>query len=274
MGSGGGSPPGPPPVEESLVLLTVIADYGTGDLAFAEVRQRLAALLPEAEVTAVPVPAFDTVAAGFCIAQLAFGDGPADRVLYANVAPRQDTDAPREENAGERLAAARLPSGVLVVGVASGSSLSFLADEGVPLRAVEVADAGSQFRSRDVFPAAVASLARGEDDLLGEPITVHPAPRRAVAYTDGYGNLKTTWDTAPAEVGARVTVRIGDATAEAVVSDGVFEVPAGDLAFAPGSSGWPAAAGGHRAWYEVFARGGDAAELFGRPAAGTPVEVA
>ena len=54
--------------------------------------------------------------------------------------------------------AARLESGVLVVGVAAGASLSFLAAEGVPLRAVNVPDAGSQFRSRDVFPSAVAGL--------------------------------------------------------------------------------------------------------------------
>src|SRR5689334_23446453 len=150
------------------MLLTVVADYGTGDLAFAEVRQRFALLLPEAEVTAIPVPPFDTVSAGFCVAQLAFGDGPADRVLYANVAPRLDEDRPRQDNAGERLVAARLPSGVLVVGVAAGASMSFLADEGVPLHAVDVPDAGSQFRSRDVFPGAVAALARGDGRLLGE----------------------------------------------------------------------------------------------------------
>src|ERR687890_2881740 len=146
------------------MLLTVVADYGTGDLAFAEVRQRFALLLPDADVTAVPVPPFDTVSAGFCLAQLAFGDGPPDRVLYANVAPRQDEDRPRQDNAGERLVAARLPSGVLVVGVAAGASLSFVADEHVPLRAVRVPDAGSQFRSRDVFPAAVAALVRGEQE--------------------------------------------------------------------------------------------------------------
>src|SRR5690242_2643597 len=105
-----------------FMLLTVVADYGTGDLAFAEVRQRLALLLPDADVTAIPVPAFDTVSAGFCVAQLAFGRGPADRVLYANVAPRQDSDAPRAGNAGERLVACRLPTGVLVVGVAAGAS--------------------------------------------------------------------------------------------------------------------------------------------------------
>jgi hypothetical protein len=74
------------------------------DLAFAEVRQRLALLLPEAELTAIPVPPFDTVSAGFVLARpVAFGDGPPDRVLYANVAPRQDEDRPREDSAGERL---------------------------------------------------------------------------------------------------------------------------------------------------------------------------
>src|SRR3954452_4100209 len=152
------------------MLVTVVADYGTGDLAFAEVRQRFALLLPEADVAAIPVPPFDPVRAGFCVAQVAVGEGPADRVIYANVAPRQDEDQPREDNAGERLVAARLPSGVLVVGVASGASLSFLADEGVPLHAVKVADAGSQFRSRDVFPAAVAGLVRGDDGLLGDEV--------------------------------------------------------------------------------------------------------
>ena len=122
------------------MLITIVADYGVGDLAFAEVRQRFAKLLPDAEVGAVPVPAFDTVSAGFCVAQLALGDGPADRIVYANVAPREDEDDPRRDNAGEPLAACRLPSGVLVVGVASGASLSFLAAEGAEVRAVRVAD--------------------------------------------------------------------------------------------------------------------------------------
>src|SRR4051795_2915355 len=256
------------------MLLTVVADYGTGDLAFAEVRQRFALLLPEAVVAAIPVPPFDTVSAGFCVAQLAFGEGPADRVVYANVAPRQDEDRPREDNAGERLGAARVGSGVLVGGVAAGASMSFLAAEGVPLRAVNVSDAGSQFRSRDVFPPAVAGLVRGEDGLLGDEVTVAPAPERSVVYTDGYGNLKTSWYDAPAPSGTTVRVRIGDAEAEAMVSDGVFTVPAGTVSFAPGSSGWPRGdGGGDRVSYELFLRGGDAAELFGRPASGATVEV-
>jgi len=253
------------------MLLTVVADYGVGDLAFAEVRQRLALLLPEAEVTAIPVPPFDTVSAGFCLAQLGFGDGPADRVLYANVAPRQDEDRPRADNAGERLVAARLPTGVLVVGVAAGASMSFLAAEGVPLHAVDVPDAGSQFRSRDVFPDALAALVRGRGNLVGDPVTVDAPPARAVVYVDGYGNLKTSRHSPPAEPGTADRVRIGDAVHE-VVSDGVFAVPAGSIAFAPGSSGWPSG-DGHKVCYEIFARGRDASRLFGSPPAGTPVEV-
>jgi S-adenosylmethionine hydrolase len=249
------------------MLITIVADYGLGDLAFAEVRQRFARLLPDAEVIAVPVPAFDTVSAGFCVAQLAFGDGPADRIVYANVAPRQDEDDPREDNEGEPLAAARLDSGVLVVGVAAGASLSFVAAEGVPVRGVKVPDAGSQFRSRDVFPGAVAALARGED-MLGKPVTTDPVPERAVVYIDGYGNLKTSWHEPPAPVGTTVRVRIGDVEAEAMVSDGVFGVPHGMMSFAPGSSGWG------RPFFELLLRGDNAAERFGAPAAGTPVDIA
>ena len=59
-----------------------------------------------------------------------------------------------------------------------------------------------------------------------------------------------------------------------MVSDGVFTVPAGTVSFAPGSSGWPRGDGnGDRVAYELFLRGGNAAELFGYPPSGAPVEV-
>jgi S-adenosyl-l-methionine hydroxide adenosyltransferase len=255
------------------MLLTVIADYGVGDLAFAEVRQRFALLLPDADLAAVPVPPFDTVGAGFCAAQLALNEGPSDRVVYINVAPRQDEDEPRADNAGERLIATRLDSGVLVVGVAAGSSFSFLAGEGAVLRAVDVAAEGSQFRSRDVFPAAVAALVRGQGENVGDEVSAPAPPERSVLYVDGYGNVKTSWYDAPAPVGTRVQVRIEDVRREAVVSDGVFAVPPGTMSFAPGSSGWPRRGGGRRTCYELFDRGGNAYELFGEPSSGTPVEV-
>jgi hypothetical protein len=40
-----------------------------------------------------------------------------------------------------------------------------------------------------------------------------------------------------------------------------------------GSSGWPAGDGRQRRFYELFARGGSAAELFDHPTAGASVEV-
>jgi hypothetical protein len=52
-------------VETTAVLIHMIADYGHGDPTFAEVRQRLTLFVPEAEVLLTPVPAFDTVSAGF-----------------------------------------------------------------------------------------------------------------------------------------------------------------------------------------------------------------
>src|SRR5918998_4390621 len=82
------------------MLLHLIADYGLGDLAFAEVRQRLGMLLPDAAVVVTSVGPFDTLGAGFCIGQLALNDGPKDMVLYANIAPRQDEEDPRRDNVG------------------------------------------------------------------------------------------------------------------------------------------------------------------------------
>ena len=57
------------------MLVHIVADYGpTGDLAFAEVVQRIKLHLPDAEPVLTPVPAFATLAAGFCIAQLGLND--------------------------------------------------------------------------------------------------------------------------------------------------------------------------------------------------------
>ena len=45
------------------MLVHLIADYGQGDLAFAEVVQRLKCYLPDAEPVLTPVPPFSTLAA-------------------------------------------------------------------------------------------------------------------------------------------------------------------------------------------------------------------
>jgi hypothetical protein len=258
------------------VLVSLVADYGPGDLAAAEVTQRLALHLPGAAVVYTPVPPFDTVSAGFCVGQLALTDGPRDRVVYCNVAPRADEDAPREGNQGERLVAARLPGGALVVAVDAGHALSFVRDEADSLHEVTIPETGSQFRSRDAFPALVARLAGGDEELLGAPVepgSIPAPPERTLLYTDGYGNLKTSWTEPPAPSGSRVTVRIGAATAAATVSDGTFAVPAGELAFAPGSSGWRSRSGDELVFHELLLRGGNAARMLDFPAAGSRIEI-
>lgn len=252
------------------MLLHLVADFGTGDLAFAEVAQRFALHLPGAAVWPTAVPPFATLTAGFIVAQLALGDGPEERAVFHNVAPRRDDEAARDDNAGERLVHARLPNGVQVVGVASGAAFSFLAEAGAELRFVGVPSAGSQFRSRDLFPAATVRALRGEG--LGEhvpPRIVPPVPGGRLAFRDGFGNLKTTIDAADApEPGSTVRITIGGKTLPALRAGGTFAVPHGRLAFAPGSSGWPLPGGRERRWMEVFLRGGSAHEAFGRP----PVE--
>src|SRR4051794_22668677 len=177
------------------MLVHIIADYGQGDLAFAEVVQRIKSFLPDAEPVLVPVPPFATLAAGFCIAQLGLNPAPAGTLIYHNVAPREDDEQARQDNEGERLAYARLPSGVRVVGVNAGHAISFVRDAAEELRWAEVDAAGSQFRSRDLFPQVAAAIASGQADALGDAIergAIPDVPSGRIAYVDGYGNVKTT----------------------------------------------------------------------------------
>lgn len=258
------------------MLVHLVADYGRADLAFAEVQQRLALELPEAQIVPTSVEPFDTLAAGFCVAQLALTPGPPDRIVMHNVAPRRDDRHARRDNAGEPFCAARTADGVLVVGAHAGHCLSFLAPHVGEIRRLGIPDAGSQFRSRDLLPAAVAALARGEDALLGAPLDlgeIPAVPDGVVAYVDGYGNLKTTLTAAPAPSGQRVSVRVGDVDATAIVTDGTFAVPEGELALAPGSSGWQDPDGRHVRFYELLLRGASAAARFGHPRPGTDINL-
>ena len=258
------------------MLVHVVADYGpAGDLAFAEMTQRLVAALPAATVVATPVGPFDTLAAGFVVAQLALNDAPSQTVVFHNVAPRRDEADPRRANEGERFTLAEAPDGTLLVGPNSGYSLAFLHGE-APLFYLDVPAAGSQFRSRDFLPGAVGGLVNGDRGAVGEPVPpelVPAVPPDVVAYTDGYGNLKTTLDERPTANGERVLVRVGHASTTAIVSDGSFSVAEGELALAPGSSGWPLRDGGERRFLELFLRGGSAAARLDHPAPGTPVVV-
>jgi len=258
------------------MLVHVVADYGpAGDLAFAEVAQRLAAAAPAAQIVATPVPPFNTLAAGFVVAQLALNEAPAQTVVFHNVAPRRDETDARRANEGERFTLAEGAGGTLVVGPNSGHSLAFLRDE-MSLFYLDVPAAGSQFRSRDFLPAAVARLVDGDRGVVEDAVPadlVPDVPSDVVVYTDGYGNLKTTLSEDPSSNGERVLVRIGEAASTAIVSDGSFSVAEGELALAPGSSGWPLRDGSERRFLELFLRGGSAAARLGHPPPGAPVVV-
>jgi len=258
------------------MLVHIIADYGAGDLAFAEVAQRIKFYLPDAELLLTPVPPFSTLAAGFCVAQLGLNDPPAGTLIYHNVAPREDNQEARAANAGERLAFARLPNGVRVIGVNAGHAFSFIREEAEELRWASVPAGGSQFRSRDLFPQAAAAIALGRPTALAEAIRrsdIPRLPKDRIAYIDGYGNLKISREQGNRDfpVGSLLQVEINGVRQEAIAAGGSFEIAAGKMAFAPGSSGWTKKKGRKGRWMELFLRGGSAWEAFGRPPIGARV---
>jgi S-adenosyl-l-methionine hydroxide adenosyltransferase len=255
------------------MLLHLIADFGYSDLAFAEVAQRLKSLLPEAELVLTSVPPFSTLAAGFCVAQLGLNQAPKDMMIFHNVAPRKDNQAARQNNDGERLAYALLPNGVRVVGVNAGYAFSFLKHAATDMCFVNVASAGSQFRSRDIFPQGFLAVAEKQDQALLEvlqPEHIPDVPEGCVAYIDGFGNIKTTFCKTPT-VGQTLKVTLAGKTLEVLVSDGSFSVAQGTLTLAPGSSGW-IEKGKPIRWTELFLRGGSAYEAFGGPKVGDKIE--
>ena len=73
--------PGAADEHKRPVLVHIVADYGHGDLAFAAVVQRIRTHLPDAEPVLTPVPAFATLAAGFCIAQLGLNTAPPGTIV-------------------------------------------------------------------------------------------------------------------------------------------------------------------------------------------------
>ncbi len=255
-----------------------IADYGekTGvdDLAFSEVDRRL---VEEFSMHGMEFPViknlsvnpFNTIETGFCVAQLAHNSKlKSAHIIYHNTAPRKDELSARSNNAGEFLAVAELPNGVRVIGVYGGYTFSFL---NAKVYRVKCATDGSQFRSRDVFPPCVASLAAhaGQSlqtwELLGEEVlNVPPVPKNIICSIDGYGNIKTNVHL----VGTARIAEINGRSMPLSTGTGIFSVPEGGLIMAPGSSGWD----GMR-YAEICLRGGSAAEKFINPKPGDHVIV-
>ena len=260
------------------IYLDFIADYGAktgiGDLAFSEVNRRLVEEfslqnLEAPLIQSLSVCAFNTIETGFVVAQLAQNSRlRGAHIVYHNTAPRKDEVSARCNNAGEFLAVAELSNGVRIIGVYGGYTFSFL---DVPVYRVKCGIDGSQFRSRDVFPPCVASLAAHAGQplsawpLLGPQVTDVPkVPENVICSVDGYGNIKTNVHL----LGAARLVEINGISMPISTGTGIFSVPEGSLIFAPGSSGWNG-----QCFSEICLRGGSAAGLFNNPKAGDRVIV-
>jgi S-adenosylmethionine hydrolase len=249
----------------SSTFLHLITDYGTGDLAFAEVIQRLKFYLPNSYILPTSVPAFSTIATGFVIAQLALNEAPENLFIYSNTAPRKDDKKKRTNNAGEKLSFAKLDNGIEIVAVNAQYAFSFVKPHIKSFHLITIPNHGSQFRSRDFYPEAVAGIIQGKyDKYLGDSIdiaTIPEIPTNKIVYIDGYGNIKTTIRSSqvPYSPGEKIRITIDNHVRTAVYSDGIFAVKYGDLVFAPGSSG------GKDRFMEISLRGSSAKRLFFDP---------
>lgn len=246
------------------VYIHLIADYGVGDPAFAEVIQKLTLLDPDVKVHPTSVPDFSTLATGFWTAQFALVNPLPNLMIYTNVDPRTEVKSSRDKNEGSKFAYALLVNGVKVAGVNRGFCFSFLKPHIKEFHLVNVANKGSQFRSRDFYPESVIGLIHGDTKFIGEkldPVSVPVVPPNRLAWIDGYGNLKTTVrrSTLNFTPGQPVMIELNDMKRTAFFTDGTFAVREGELAFAPGSSG------GVDKFMEIFLRGLSAHHEFGKP---------
>jgi S-adenosylmethionine hydrolase len=237
--------------------LILISDYGSGDPAFTEVLLQLKILLPNIFIHPQSTPPFSTINTGFWIYQIAQTPNLKNTYIYSNTAPRKENKAARKNNAGEKLMYAKLKNGFEIIAVNSGYTFSFVKPFIKEFYFVEVENAGSQFRSRDKYPQAVAKMINQDKSFLGKKAdikTILDVPQNLIASIDGYGNLKTTTRSSQVKLkpGQNVVITIYGKKHLAIYTDGMFHVKEGELAFAPGSSGHD------DKFMEIFLRGGSA----------------
>lgn len=241
--------------------LVVISDYGIGDPAFSEVILQLRTLLPGIFIHPQSVPPFSTLNTGFWIYQIALTSNLTNTHIFSNTAPRKENSNAQKNNSGEKLMYAKLQNGFEIMAVNAGFVFSFVKPFISSFHFVNSPFEGSQFRSRDIFPKSVSKMINNDASYLGEkadPALLPEYPKNIVASIDGYGNIKTTMRMSETTInsGNPVMLNIGGISKSAIFTDGSFNIPHGQLAFAPGSSGHD------DRFMEIFYRGGSAAELF------------
>lgn len=250
--------------------LVIISDYGVGDPAFTEVSVRLLSLVSDLTIIPQSTPPFSTINTGFWISQIAHsslgssGQALPDTYIFSNTAPRKDDKAAQKNNKGEKLMYAKLKNGFEIIAVNSGYCFSFVKSEIEQFRFVNVSNEGSQFRSRDNYPQAVAKMIAKDESFKGEEgdiDSIRDVPENRIASIDGYGNIKTTTRLSQVKYkpGEKLLIYLNNERRQVTFSDGVFNIMEGETAFAPGSSGY------NDRFMEIFVRGGSAFKLFGKP---------
>jgi hypothetical protein len=241
-------------------LVHLVADYGPGDLAFSDAVQEVALALPGAVVHPIRVARGDTLAAGYCVADLTLSEGPPGRVVVHDVAA-----------SGTRFCVGRSPDGAMVVGPNSGWAWSFAFDG---LCGLCYLDVPAPARSRELMRTALIHANNGHPHSVTGHVAreeVPAVPDCAVAYVDSFGNLATTLTEPPVPPGESVTVRIGDVSDSALVTDGSVALEQNRLALSPCATSWRTRAGEERRFFELSMAGGSAAAHFAEPAGGSPI---
>jgi hypothetical protein len=264
-------------------LLHVICDYAPNGLEFGEISSRLQYHLNEphgVRIHPTSVPSLDTMAIGFTTAQYALAPHMGKMVIYGNAAPRRDKSKAKKDNSDNGIQYARLDNGVEIINVYSEYAFGFVKDHIVEYRDIDCPNGGSQFRSRDFFPERVARLINGDRSILTKELNIKDIPEipnNLVAWTDGFGNIKTTMrksdlEKAGLKSGQSVQVICNGVSMLGVIAEGGFAVDRGVLAVNAGSSGF------EDPFIELFLRvhhmkEQTAAVRFGFPEGGTPLEI-
>jgi hypothetical protein len=230
-------------------LLHVVCDYVAGGMEFGEITNRLQYHLQnphDIRIHPTSVPSLDTMAVGFVTAQYAFSPHEGRMFIYGNAAPRRGSTQAKKNNDDNGIRYARLKNGVEIVNVYSEFAFGFVKKDIVEYRGIDCPEGGSQFRSRDYFPERVARLINGDRSILTTELDVKSipeVPHNLVAWTDGFGNVKTTMrksdlDKMKLKVGQSVQVILNGVSMLGVVATGGFSVDRGVLAVNAGSSGF------------------------------------
>jgi hypothetical protein len=262
-------------------FLHVVQDYASSGLEFGEIIQRLHFHLEDPDMVTVhqtSVPSLDTMAVGFVTAQYALAPSRENMLVYGNAAPRRDKNTAKKDNVDEGIKYARLDNGVEIVNVNSEFAFGFMKKNIVEFRDIDCPNSGSQFRSRDFFPEIVARLINGDRSMLTSELdiaAIPEIPHNLVAWTDGFGNIKTTMrksDIKNFKMGQKVQVILNGVSMLGVMATGGFTVDRGVLAVNAGSSGFD------DPFIELFLRvhhmtEKTAAVRFDYPLGGTPFEI-